>query len=195
MTWVLLRCASRARRQCSSIPSASSNRQARSSDGPDSWGDTPREMSRWQIEMYDFARDMRADMDTKMRVLQTLIGQAQQQAQRLEAATDKAERLGVAECRDTLQEIKRVTSQPLVMDDLNICLDSALPRLEPVRLEQDGPFRDGRQRTLRRIDRGPDRRHAGRSRNDSQFASQLQIVGGSTIFAEVGRQHLTRHVT
>ena len=142
MTWVLLRRASRARKRLSLISSASSSRQAHSSDRPDSWDDKPREMSRWRVEMYDVARDMRADMDTKMRILQALIGQAQQQAQRLEAAIDKAERLGIAECRDTLKEIKRVTSQPPVMDDVNTCMDSALPRLESVRLEQNAQFRD-----------------------------------------------------
>ena len=79
-------------------------------------------------------------MDTKMRVLQALIGQAQQQAQRLEAAIDKAERLGIAECHDTSKEIKRATSQPLVMDNVNNCMDSSLPQLEPARFEQIRDF-------------------------------------------------------
>ena len=44
----------------------------------------PAEVLRWQVEMHEIARDLRAEMDSKLRLLQLLIAQAQQQADRLE---------------------------------------------------------------------------------------------------------------
>jgi len=73
--------------------------------------DAPPNILRWQVEMHETARDMKAELDTKMIALQQLIQQAREQTQRLESALDRAERLGVAPCRDTLAEIERVTAE------------------------------------------------------------------------------------
>ncbi|MBM4090022.1 MAG: hypothetical protein FJ276_11480, partial [Planctomycetes bacterium] len=50
--------------------------------------DTPVEVLRWQVEMHDLGRNLKAELDTKMRVLQILIAQAKQEAERLEQLLD-----------------------------------------------------------------------------------------------------------
>jgi hypothetical protein len=51
----------------------------------------PPELLRWHVEMHETARDLSAQLDSKMRVLQLLIGQARQEADRLERLLDHGE--------------------------------------------------------------------------------------------------------
>ncbi len=44
----------------------------------------PPDLLRWHVEMHETARDLKAELDSKMRLLQLLIAQARQQADRLE---------------------------------------------------------------------------------------------------------------
>ena len=76
--------------------------------------ETPRSLSLQHVQMQELARDLRAEIDTKLRVLQQLILQAEQQAARLEAAVKRAEQLGISECADVLDEIQQVSSQSLL---------------------------------------------------------------------------------
>lgn len=46
--------------------------------------DAPPEVLGWQVDMHETARELKAELDSKMRVLQLLIGQARQEADRLE---------------------------------------------------------------------------------------------------------------
>lgn len=55
----------------------------------------PKELLRWQVEMHETARDLKAEIDTKLAALQALTIAARQESQRLEAAIDKAEALGI----------------------------------------------------------------------------------------------------
>lgn len=48
--------------------------------------DSPRDISRWQVEMHDLARDLSAQLDSKMGALQHLIRQAAEESERLERA-------------------------------------------------------------------------------------------------------------
>jgi len=48
--------------------------------------EAPREMVQWEVQMHELARELRAQLDTKMRVLQHLIGEADRAAARLESA-------------------------------------------------------------------------------------------------------------
>ena len=73
--------------------------------------DAPPNVLRWQVEMHETARDLKAEIDTKMVALQQLIRMAGAEANRLEAAIARAERLGVGPCRDTLAELERVTAE------------------------------------------------------------------------------------
>jgi len=49
----------------------------------------PEAMTRWEVEMYDTARELSAQLDNKMSALQALIREADRAAARLEAALDK----------------------------------------------------------------------------------------------------------
>lgn len=106
------------------------------------------EVSRLQVEFHETARDLKAELDTKMCVLQQLTAAATNQAERLEAAIAKAERLGVSACADTLEEIKRVTAGPLSQDQLDGAVPlpaGALPDVEEDtsrRNVNDGRIRD-----------------------------------------------------
>ncbi len=53
--------------------------------------DAPPEINRWQVEMYELSREMKGELDTKMAVLQILIRNASEAAERLEQALAQAE--------------------------------------------------------------------------------------------------------
>lgn len=65
--------------------------------------DAPPEVTRWQIEMHETARDLKGEIDTKLALLQILIRDANAAAQRLEQAAERAQKLGV---RDSLAAIE-----------------------------------------------------------------------------------------
>ena len=48
--------------------------------------DAPPELSRWQVDMHATARELKAELDSKIGVLQTLLGMARQEIQHLESA-------------------------------------------------------------------------------------------------------------
>lgn len=93
LTVILLRLALRriaARRPSSTerVPAAS----ARTSPGALRRGGEllPTELAEWQVEMHELARDLRGELDTKMRLLQLMLDQAQSEAARLEALLAQA---------------------------------------------------------------------------------------------------------
>lgn len=45
----------------------------------------PAEVAQWQVDMHELARELRGELDTKMRLLQLLIDQARAEAERLQA--------------------------------------------------------------------------------------------------------------
>jgi hypothetical protein len=49
-------------------------------------GELSSEMTHWEVEMHDTARELKAQLDSKMRALQALIAEADRAAARLEAA-------------------------------------------------------------------------------------------------------------
>lgn len=53
--------------------------------------DAPPDMVRWQVEMHDFARDMKAELNSKMGALQSLIHMANVEVARLEEVIERAE--------------------------------------------------------------------------------------------------------
>jgi hypothetical protein len=62
--------------------------------------------------MHETARDLKAELDSKMGLLQHLIRAAAREREQLEAAIARAEHFGLSRCRDTLAEIERATSEP-----------------------------------------------------------------------------------
>ena len=85
--------------------------------------DAPREVLRWQVGMHETARDLKAELDSKIGVLNATIRVAREETERLEAAIDRAERLGLSVCPDPLAEIERIAetndSTPGKLSELN----------------------------------------------------------------------------
>ena len=63
-------------------------------DAREPLADAPPEMARWQVEMHQVARDVKGELDTKMRMLLELICRARLERERLETALERAERAG-----------------------------------------------------------------------------------------------------
>lgn len=70
--------------------------------------DAPPELLRWEVEMHQTARDLKAEIDTKLACLQALTIAARQEATRLEAAIARAEQVGVDRGADALSAIERL---------------------------------------------------------------------------------------
>ena len=81
----------------------------------------PPEAIRWQVEMHETARDLKAEIDSKLALLQSLVAMARQESERLEAAIARAERVGLSASRDALEEIETASARivPLADDALN----------------------------------------------------------------------------
>lgn len=76
--------------------------------------DAPADVARWEVAMHETARDMKAELDTKMVALQTLTRMAQAESERLEAAITRARQLGLDAPRDVLDRIDNFSpTEPL----------------------------------------------------------------------------------
>ena len=51
--------------------------------------DAPVEIQRWQVAMFDLQRDLKAELDTRIAIVQTLIRQADERLERLAAMEAK----------------------------------------------------------------------------------------------------------
>lgn len=85
--WVLFR-ARHARRRGRRLSQPTQQQAARSTATAAA---TPPELDRWNVEMHETARELSAQLDTKMVVLQTLIRNAQQEQAKLQELLDKVE--------------------------------------------------------------------------------------------------------
>lgn len=68
--------------------------------------DAPPEIIRWHVEMHETARDLKAELDSKMSALQGIVRIANEESARLEAAIARAEQLGISPYPDTLAAIE-----------------------------------------------------------------------------------------
>lgn len=81
--------------------------------------DAPASVVRWEVGMHELARELRAELDCKMAAMQSLLVQAQEESMRLAAAIDRAEQLGIAPVKDTMQAIAQLgESCPPVVAEL-----------------------------------------------------------------------------
>jgi hypothetical protein len=55
-----------------------------------SLSDAPADVLRWQVELHETGRDLKAELDSKMSALQALIRMAQEESERLERLLDKS---------------------------------------------------------------------------------------------------------
>ncbi len=70
--------------------------------------DAPSEFTRWHVQLHEEARAMQARIDSKLSALQALTIAAREESTRLEAAIEKAERLGLSPCPSTNQIIDQL---------------------------------------------------------------------------------------
>lgn len=76
--------------QNSALPSA-----LREADSRQPLLDAPPEILRWQVEMHETARELKAELDTKIAILQRLTIDARRETKRLEEVLKEAERANV----------------------------------------------------------------------------------------------------
>lgn len=122
--------------------------------------DSP-EASGIQVELFDYVRDAKAELDSKMRVLQQLIANAQRQADQLQAVIERSEQMGVSAQCDTLEEINLAAALPansVNMTDPETVFDD---RLKSSLEQRDSPPKPDVQQ--RRIHELADEGHSSKS--------------------------------
>lgn len=72
--------------------------------------DAPSSIARWEVAMHDVARDLRAELDTKMVAIQAMLIQSREECNRLSRLIERAEQLGLAPTRDTLRTVEDLGS-------------------------------------------------------------------------------------
>lgn len=97
--------------------------------------DAPPDLLRWQVEMHETARHLKAELDSKMAALQAITRIASAESARLEAAIARAEQLGVSTCADTLAAIEALSEN----DDFG---NSLLPTVPLAKSEEIAARRD-----------------------------------------------------
>ena len=85
-------------------------RAARSVNEHRSLSTAPPDVLGWHVEMHETAREMKAELDSKMRVLRLLIAQARHEAERLEQILSRLESSG--ELPDAPPPMKRSSRLP-----------------------------------------------------------------------------------
>jgi hypothetical protein len=93
LTWLLLRRTYFRKRLKTPIESFPRSSRAVATRALQPLKDAPPELLRWQVEMHETARDLKAELDSKISVAQTLVGMAREECERLEAAIERANRL------------------------------------------------------------------------------------------------------
>ena len=92
-----------------------------------SLSDSPSEVVRWQVELYETARDIKAEIDTKLAALQAMTIAARQECDRLELLIARAQRLNGPV--DSLAAIEDL-ADPAAMSDPSR-LQQVVDRLPP----------------------------------------------------------------
>ena len=78
------------------------------SESPAGYHQAPANMARYEVEMHDLARELSARIDSKLVLLQHLVRDADQQANRLEAAIAEAGEISAA---DATQDHRLISSR------------------------------------------------------------------------------------
>ena len=96
-----------------------------------SLSDSPSEVVRWQVELHETARDIKAEIDTKLAALQALTIAARQECARLELLIARAQRLhGSVDSLAAIEEL----ADPAAMSDssrLQQVIDNLPPPSRP----------------------------------------------------------------
>jgi hypothetical protein len=84
----------------------------------------PLELLRWQVEMHDTAKQLKAELDSKLSALQALVIMAKRESERLEMAIRKAESLDLPEATDSLARLERL-GEPSALEDPHALCNAA----------------------------------------------------------------------
>jgi hypothetical protein len=84
--------------------------------GVTSLAETPPELLRWQVEMQETARDLKAELDSKLSALQSLVALARQERALLETAIARAQGEEIDPPESTLAAIERL-GDPAAVED------------------------------------------------------------------------------
>jgi hypothetical protein len=102
-------------------------------------GERPIELLRWQVEMHDIARQLKAELDSKLSALQALVILAKRESERLEIAIQKAESLDLPPPNDSLAILERLGDPAALEDPRALSKASASLPMPPDRALAD-PF-------------------------------------------------------
>ena len=115
--------------------------------------DAPAELLRWQVDMHETARDLKAELDTKASMIRQLLLMAAEQQEKLDQSIAKAEQLGVTRSGDTLAKITDAAAQQSSGSGHDVRRD-ALDGLSPTRAVPQGELSDFRQAVSKLADLG-----------------------------------------
>ncbi len=91
-----------------SRPTTTRGQQRAQQGRSDNLLDAPPDLLRWQVAMHETARDLKAELDSKMVALQVLIQLARTETAKLEETLDRAHRLGISDVPDSLEFIEQL---------------------------------------------------------------------------------------
>ncbi len=94
----------------------------------------PKELEKWEVSMHELARDLAGQIDTKIRVLELLIREANETTARLEAAIDRRSELG---SRKSEPRDMRERTEP-ISRDIPVALE---PKRPPRPRESQAPLK------------------------------------------------------
>jgi hypothetical protein len=101
----------------------------------------------WEVEMHELARELRGQIDTKMRALEALIRTADEAIGRLDQAIDRAESLGILEEEGAVAAVATNWTSATAARDASATFASgansvrrAEPRPRPSRLDDEARF-------------------------------------------------------
>jgi hypothetical protein len=100
----------------------------------------------WEVEMHELARELRSQIDTKMRALEALIRHADDAIARLDQAIDRAESLGILEdhasvaAESTWDSATAAHSTSPELASRQSTLTRAAPKSRPLRIDDETRF-------------------------------------------------------
>lgn len=118
----------RTRRQSTGSPPAGPVRSSANRRGGQPLMDAPPEAARWQVEMHEVARELKAELDSKSAVLQTLVAMLREETDRLERVIERARAAGLGTAVDSLAEIEQMAQD--LSADAHRFLERADPKLQ-----------------------------------------------------------------
>ncbi len=136
------------------------------------------EQEAWEVEMHELARELRSQIDTKMRALEALVRTADEAIGRLEVVIDHAESLGLIDERETVGAGASTWDSSIAARDASATFASTAQsvsrpaRPRPLRMGDEAALRArlraGRCRPVGGQDRHANRVASRRSRTDPQ---------------------------